>query len=102
MPASTASCEQWDVYDVPLTGPASGNPFVDVELAAQFTCGDVSIDVTGFYDGDGVYRVRFMPPAQGKWTYETKSNRAELRGKTGSFTATPPTGNNHGPVRVHD
>ena len=40
----------------------------------------------GFYDGDGIYRVRFMPDTQGEWRYHTRSNRAELDGKTGAFT----------------
>ncbi len=62
--------------------------------------GDQSIEVTGFYDGDGTYRVRFMPDAPGVWRYETKSKRKELSGKTGTFDATPARGGNHGPVRV--
>src|SRR5262249_3305345 len=53
-------------------------------------------------DGDGVYRVRFMPEAQGEWQYETKSNRAELNGKKGAFTATRPSAGNHGPMRVRN
>ena len=76
--AATASCEQWDIFELALKGPASGNPFVDVSLAARFTSGQHTFEVSGFYDGDGIYRVRFMPPAQGQWRYETKSNRAEL------------------------
>ncbi|MEO6437087.1 MAG: DUF5060 domain-containing protein, partial [Tepidisphaeraceae bacterium] len=83
-----------------LSGPADGNPFVDVQLSARFAQGDRSIDVTGFYDGGGVYRVRFMPPTQGAWKYETRSNRAELDGKGGSFEAAAPSPGNHGPVRV--
>ena len=54
----------------------------------------------GFYDGDGVYKVRFSPPAQGEWRYETRSNRPELNGKSGSFTAGPPSADNHGPMQV--
>src|SRR5687768_16317611 len=61
--ARATTCEQWDVYEVALRGPASGNPFVDVQLAARFTNGARTLDVSGFYDGDGVYRLRFMPPA---------------------------------------
>src|SRR6185369_2760851 len=52
--------------------------------------------------GDGTYRVRFMPPAQGAWRYETRSNRKELDGKTGSFECVAPSKTNHGPVRVHN
>jgi hypothetical protein len=100
-PASAvATCEQWDYHEIELRGPAAANPFVDVQLAATFRSGERKLDVGGFYDGDGVYRIRFMPPAQGLWRYETRSNRAELSGKTGTLTAVAPTGTNHGPVRV--
>jgi hypothetical protein len=73
-----------------------------VDLTARFSQGDTSVAVSGFYDGDGAYRVRFMPGRQGEWRYETKSNRPELDGKRGSFTAGKPSAGNHGPVRVHN
>jgi hypothetical protein len=98
--SSGQSVEQWGLYEVALKGPSSGNPFVDVELGARFTQGDQSINVTGFYDGNGAYFVRFMPPTQGTWKYETRSNRSELNNQTGSFTCVAPSKNNHGPVRV--
>ena len=43
--------------------------------------------VPGFYDGDGIYRVRFMPDNEGEWTYRTRSKTAALDGKTGSASA---------------
>jgi len=98
--SSGQSIEQWGLYEVALKGPSNGNPFVDVELGARFTQGDQSINLTGFYDGNGAYFVRFMPPTQGTWKYETRSNRSELNNQTGSFTCVAPSTNNHGPVRV--
>src|SRR4051812_14981536 len=99
--ATTAdSVERWGIFELPLRGPATGNPFVEVELSARFSQGEKSIQASGFYDGDGVYPVRFMPPDAGVWTYETRSNRSELDGKRGEFTCTPPAASNHGPVRV--
>jgi hypothetical protein len=95
-----AAVEQWGLYEITLKGPAGGNPFVDVELSGRFTQGDQALTARGFYDGDGVYRIRFMPPRQGAWRYETKSNRPELHGRTGTVTATKPSAGNHGPVRV--
>ena len=94
--------EQWDIYEVALTGPTSGNPFLDVELSARFTQGTRSVDVRGFYDGDGTYRVRFMPDRPGKWTYVTKSSAKPLSGQNGSFECVAPRkgSKNHGPVRV--
>jgi hypothetical protein len=98
--ASTA--EQWGIYEIALSGAAQGNPFVDVSLSAQFKCDEQTTKVSGFYDGDGVYRIRFMPPRLGTWKYETQSNRPELTGKSGEFTCTKPSEGNHGPVRVHN
>ena len=63
--------EQWDFYEIALNGRAAGNPFVEVELSARFTSGDHSVEAPGFYDGDGIYRVRFMPDRVGAWRYET-------------------------------
>ena len=60
------------------------------------------LEPEGFYDGDGVYRVRCMPTELGTWTYRTKSNRAELNNKTGSFTCVQPSFGNHGPIRVRN
>ncbi len=94
--------EQWDIFELTLKGPSSGNPFVDVELSAEFKQGDEIFRPEGFYDGNGVYKIRFMPNTTGKWTYKTESNQKELDGKTGEFVCTPARPDNHGPVRVHN
>lgn len=49
--------------------------------------GDRSVLVLGFYDGDGVYRIRFMPEHQGKWTFRTSSNAPALHGLEGNWNA---------------
>jgi hypothetical protein len=98
--ASTSTVEQWGIYEIALKGPTNGNPFVDVRFSAVFDNGRQQVEVPGFYDGDGMYRLRFMPESQGEWRYETKANRWELSNKTGDFTATAPSKGNHGPVRV--
>lgn len=102
LPASAAesTLEQWGVFEVALNGPTNGNPFTDVSFRALFTQGGTSFDVRGFYDGAGIYRVRFMPPRAGEWQYVTKSASRELAGRRGAFTVTAPAGGNHGPVRV--
>ncbi len=92
--------ERWGVYEIELTGPREGNPFVDVQLSATFRQKNRSVKVTGFYDGKGIYRIRFMPNALGQWQYTTESNRKQLDGKRGSLVCTKPGPNNHGPVRV--
>src|SRR5687768_12666128 len=83
MAAPAATVEQWDFIELALRGPSTGNPFTDVNFSARFTHkgGKQHVDVTGFYDGEGVYRLRFMPPAIGEWEYQTRSNVAELNGE---------------------
>ncbi|GAB2790434.1 DUF5605 domain-containing protein [Rhabdobacter roseus] len=95
-----STVEQWAVYELVLEGPTAGNPFLEVELEATFKKGQESLVIPGFYDGQGTYRVRFSPPSQGRWTYQTKSNAPKLTNKKGTFRCVPPTGTNHGPVRI--
>lgn len=102
MPATAGTVEQWGVFQIELHGPATGNPFVDVELSAHFTHGETAIEAAGFYDGGGVYRVRFMPAQTGEWRYTTHANRSELDEQTGVFTVTPAAAGNHGPVLVRN
>jgi hypothetical protein len=52
---------QWGLVEITLEGPDYGNPFVDVELSAEFRCGPRTWRVGGFYDGDGIYR---RPPTR--------------------------------------
>ncbi|HWA09985.1 MAG TPA: DUF5060 domain-containing protein [Opitutaceae bacterium] len=99
--AADAQVERWGVFELALPGPAGGNPFTEVSLTATFTQGAATHEATGFYDGDGLYRVRFMPETTGEWRYLTHSNRAELEAKAGAFTAVAPGPGNHGPVGVH-
>ena len=94
------SVEKWGVFEAVLTGPAAGNPFVDVQLSAQFSQGATTVNAPGFYDGDGTYKVRFMPSAEGEWSYKTQSNVDALDGQQGRFECTASMAGNHGPVRV--
>ena len=55
--------------EIVLHGPTHGNPFVDVEVLARFQLHNVVARVGGFYDGEGTYRVRFLPPEPGRWEF---------------------------------
>lgn len=92
------SIEQWGVFEVSLPGPTNGNPFTDVPFGARFTFEHRTVEAAGFYDGNGVYKVRFSPDTIGRWTYETTSSANELSGKTGSFECVTPRSGNRGPV----
>lgn len=90
--------DRYGVHEVVLQGRDTGNPFIDLELSATFTNGGQSFTPEGFYDGNGTYRIRFMPPSAGEWTWVSRSNHPELDGKKGSFLSVE--GRNKGPVRV--
>lgn len=93
-------CERWRSYELTLSGPTTGNPFVDVQLFGIFRREGFQIKVRGFYDGDGQYKVRYMPEMLGTWQVTTESNVSQLDHQTAEFECIPATGNNHGPVRV--
>ena len=100
--APHASVPQWEVFELSLPGPSQGNPFTDVHLTATFALGHRFTHVDGFYDGDGRYKVRFMPDAEGQWSFTTQSSAPALSGKTGEFTCTAPLAGAHGPVGVRN
>ena len=89
--AADATVERWAVFDLALEGPRTGNPFSDVKLAAELRNGGEVVRVSGFYDGDGVFRVRFMPGRLGEWTYVRRSSVPALDGKAGRFVCVPPS-----------
>lgn len=99
---NTAAASLWATYELTLAGPAGGNPFLDVELRAVFRQGERQVRVSGFYDGDGAYKIRFLPDATGRWSFETKSNSPALDGVSGEFEVGPAKAGEHGPVRVAD
>lgn len=92
--------ERWGVFELRFDGPANGNPFDDVTLSASFSNGGRTVRVPGFYDGDGIYRIRFSPPDLGHWQWISSSNAPALNGQSGSFDCIAPSKDNHGPVRV--
>lgn len=93
---------RWEVFELSLPGPSTGNPFVDVQLGATFSLEHRTVKVDGFYDGDGTYKIRFMPDAEGRWNYATSSNAPALNGKTGGFVCTAALPDSHGPVTVRN
>ncbi len=93
------SVERWDVFEVTLHGPSEGNPFVEQSVQGTFRSKNETITAEGFYDGDGIYKVRFMPSFVEDYTYETTGSFPGAESK-GEFTVTPASERNHGPVHV--
>ncbi|MGI6106320.1 MAG: DUF5060 domain-containing protein [Lachnospiraceae bacterium] len=97
------SVRKWDVFEVTVKGPSDGNPFTDHHLSGCFEGAEEKVSADGFYDGDGLYRVRFMPSHEGEYRYTLKADFPLVPAQeSGTFTVTAPGAGNHGPVRVSD
>lgn len=94
--------KKWDIYELTIDGTQEGNPFKDVTFGAAFKKANKVINIKGFYDGSGKYKVRFMPGIEGEWSVTTTSSIDELSGIEDSFICTAAENNNHGPVDVAD
>ncbi len=105
--------EKWGCFEVSFNGIAEGNPFTERYIRATFTGTQEQVTVDGFYDGDGVYKVRFMPSFEGEYRFAVSGNfcREDVSNEStggkntamvyeGSFTVTAPLKGNHGPVRT--
>jgi hypothetical protein len=82
---------QREVVDI-LFKPGSlptGNPF-DLHFGAVIAGpGNRTMQVPGFYQGEGEWIVRFSPPEPGSWTFRTYSETAALSGHAGVIEAAP-------------
>lgn len=92
---------RWGVFEVSLNGTDEGNPFVEQTLTGIFTSKDESVCVNGFYDGDGIYRIRFMPSYEGEYSFVLHATFTK-QVFSGTFVVDAPKENNHGPVHVQD
>ena len=105
--------EKWGCFEVSFNGIAEGNPFTERYIRATFTGTQEQVTVDGFYDGDGVYKVRFMPSFEGEYRFAVSGNfcREDVSNEStcgrnaamvceGGFTVTAPLKGNHGPVRT--
>lgn len=93
---------RWRTFEVDLRGPSHGNPFTEVTLRAEFRHGKRTVTAHGFYDGEGVHRIRFLPDEEGTWSFRTLSNARSLDAISGTFHCGPALPDDHGPVRVHE
>ncbi len=109
-----------DFSATPTSETAAENPFLDYRLQVEFTNGDKTLSIPGFYAADGnaaetgantgsIWRVIFTPNEPGKWTYKAFFKKGKgiavsddpyvglavegQDGKTGSFRVAPASNN---------
>lgn len=97
--ASSRQCDRWGIFELALPGKTAGNPFTDYNIQGVFRGPGETLSVNGFYDGGGIYRIRFMPSFEGHYTYTVSGSFSDTV-THGEFETASPTGNNHGPVGV--
>jgi hypothetical protein len=90
---------RWGVQELCVSGPSEGNPFTEQKISAVFSGRNETVRAEGFYDGDGMYRVRFMPSFEGACHFRAEASFLP-GGAEGDFTVLPAEEGNHGPVRV--
>ncbi len=78
--------EIFEVIEFIFDGPVINNP---IETKAYFTMIVDKQNFDGFYDGEGKYKIRFMPKEVKEWSYEIKSDIEELNGQKGQFVSVP-------------
>jgi len=89
--------ERWGMQEIPFTSQAAyADPFNDAELNVTFTGpGGITMVMPAFWDGGDTWKVRFAPPEEGLWRWETAcSNPADagLHGVSGTIGCAPYAG----------
>lgn len=90
---------KYEIFELKMKGPESGNPFIDVQLSAEFKFKNKTYYCEGFYDGEGMFKIPFMPDETGKWTYFTSSNVKYLD-HAWEMTITPVKGTFNGRAQI--
>ena len=99
LPETYHPVHQYEMFEVVVHGPASGNPWLEQNIRASFRFGHRTVDVNGFYDGGGVYKVRWMPDTPGLWTFNLSCS-FQPTPQQSAFECLPMRAGVHGPVGV--
>ena len=87
---------QYETFEITLQGPEPASDLAQIDLKAVFTFDEETIDVKGFYAGNGCYKVRFLPRKAGVYHWQV-TGILQAEGEEVSEPAQP---NAHGMVQV--
>ena len=62
--------KQYAMSELVFPGEALTDNWAQIDLTAEFSCGETVKSVKGFYDGEGRYIVRFLPETAGEWHWK--------------------------------
>jgi Protein of unknown function (DUF4038)/Domain of unknown function (DUF5060) len=92
---------RWQPHDFAFTNRSeAANPFQGPFSAEVTGPNQTRLVLPGFYDGDGTWKIRVSPTAEGKWQLVTHSTVPALDGQRIQFVCTPSAARVHGAVRV--
>ena len=60
----------YETFELEFAGEKLSENWASVDVTAVFTNGDTQVTTKGFYAGDGVYKVRFLPEKTGIYTWK--------------------------------
>lgn len=90
-PLQSGEVHVWDAQEIILEATIDhSNPYRDVECWIELQGPEFKRRVYGFWDGGRTFRVRFVCPAPGDWSWTAGSNQADdpgLNGGTGRLRA---------------
>ena len=103
-----ADIGQWSIFETSFkTAKSYTNAFTDVDVDVVFSLGEKQWKVPAFWAGGDTWKVRFAPPALGKYTYRVEcsdKDNAGLNGKEKTLSVAAYKGDNpllkHGFLRV--
>ena len=64
--------KQYEMFELRLKGNPPEGPEALAEVEAVFSCNGTDYRVKGFYDGGGIYKVRFLPEECGLYTWKVQ------------------------------
>lgn len=87
--------KQYEMYELQFQGKEPQNE-AEVKLAALFTSEKEQVKAKGFYAGNGIYKIRFLPMYAGTYHWKTEGEFE----KSGTEICQKADKTKHGPVRV--
>ena len=91
--------ERWGMFELSLPGKTDGNPFTDYDIRGRFEGRHEDVMVSGFYDADGIWKIRFMPAYTGEYRYTVFGTFSDQE-TSGVFHVREASEGNHGLVRI--
>lgn len=87
---------QYEMYELEFPGPEPEDSCVRVDLRAVFSRGEMTKTVQGFYAGEGIYKIRFLPEHPGLYSWRTEG----IVRREGTAACAPALPGRHGLVRA--